>query len=236
MKIYYDYQISTSTQPSCRVLTKSVLAGIFIGLAALGYAYLGHALGTILFPLGIWTCMKTGSQLYTGKTGLIPYIYKDNGYSFIPLIFFILLWNLLGVLTITLYNSPALVHNCQEIVNHKLQLTSPHVLTRAFCCNSLVTLGIYLYHIFSQNNKSSRINIELPRWTNEVLSFVFLWICISLFVATRCEHSVADVYYFFSAGLPDGSCKFLTQVVLGNLLGGYVTGLLISKFESPNVH
>lgn len=56
-----------------RIVLKSLLAGLLIGLAASIYLRVGGVLGSALFSIGLIGVIKSHALLFTGQLGFIPY-------------------------------------------------------------------------------------------------------------------------------------------------------------------
>ena len=54
-------------------MSMSVFAGLLIGIAGLVYLRVGGLAGAVLFAFGLLCVVMCGAQLFTGKSGYLPY-------------------------------------------------------------------------------------------------------------------------------------------------------------------
>lgn len=189
-----------------------VLAGICIGLG--GACFLScesKVVGSVLFGLGLFTIMLNGYNLYTGK---ICYLFDNKNKDYVTLLFLSILGNVVGTLIIALICiacSPSMNQKAIELCNKKLELDFVSILMKSFMCDIFVYLAVDTY-------KRHKIV-----WG----AFIF----IPAFILCGFEHSVADMYYFFTAGIFSlKAVYFILVVLLGNTVGGLFLPLLL-KFR-----
>ena len=90
----------------------------------------------------------------------------------------------------------------------------PSALIRALFCGILMYLAVSVY-----------------REKNTYIGILF---CVPVFILAGFEHSVADLFYFFAAGIYSRAAAFyLALIVLGNLAGGLLFPVL-SLFAEPH--
>lgn len=183
----------------------SVLAGVFISLAGLGYLCIGGALGACLFGVGLLGVIFSGSLLYTGK------IYTESSPTRLALI---LLGNILGCFLFGFLigqpSFPEASKVAEEIIAARINDTLPALLGKGICCGILMTTAVL------GMRKGSP-------WA--------LLLGIPMFILSGFYHSVADFFYFSMS--PD--LRYLPSwgfIVLGNYIGGKLAW--IKKSEAGN--
>ena len=135
-------------------------------------------------------------DLYTGKVGYIV----ENPPSFLWYMPVIIVGNFVGCL-ITGLMMPYDV--ATTLVDNKLALEWYSVLFRGVFCGVLMFIAV---DFFKQRN-----------------SFLALLFCVPVFILAGFEHSIADMFYFCSAGVftPD-ALVFILLVIVGNGIGGMI--------------
>lgn len=194
-------------------LINGILAGICIGLG--GACFLScesKVIGAFLFSIGLFTIVLNGFNLYTGK---ICYIFENKNKEYAALLLLSILGNLIGTFFIGLLCmlcSPSMNEKAIEICNKKLELDCLSILIKGFLCDIFVFLAVDTY----------------KRHKTVLGVFVF----IPAFILCGFEHSIADMYYFFTAGIFSfKALMFILIVIIGNSLGGVFIPLLQSLKE-----
>lgn len=174
------------------VFCKSVLSGIYISLAGLGYLLLGGPLGAILFGAGLMGIIATGSLLYTGR------IYMEENYRVLGIV---LGGNLVGCIfggILSAYSYPDIIPIASSIISARVEDSIVAILWKSIGCGFLMTSAV-----LGMKDRNP--------WP--------LLLGIPLFVLTGLYHSVADGFYFFVSPnlryLPVWGL-----IVLGNFIGG----------------
>jgi formate/nitrite transporter FocA (FNT family) len=54
-------------------ISMSIFAGLLIGVGGLVYLRVGGVAGAVLFAFGLLSVVMCGAQLFTGKSGFLPY-------------------------------------------------------------------------------------------------------------------------------------------------------------------
>lgn len=186
-------------------------AGIFIGIG--GAVFLScenKTVGAILFTVALLSICLTGMQLFTGKVGFIVTSHKKSD---IISLLGCLLGNAVGTLlaALCIYGARnALYEKASTMVAAKLELPYYAVFLAAIMCGILMYTAVYCYKV---KNTAAAI-----------------FFCVPVFILSGFEHSIADMFYFFTALRFDiPSLIFIVIVVLGNSVGGMLIPL-ISKF------
>ena len=200
------------------ILTKAVLSGIMIGIGGTVYlAVENKYLGGFLFSLGLFTILRYGFALYTGKVGYIP----DRKPDYIKEVGTTLLGNVLGTgltaILIRLTRTGLLVHeNALKAMNTKMGDSFTGRLILGFFC------GILMFVAVDNGNRCKSENRDM--------SFIFGTVLpIMVFIFCGFNHSVADCFYMFASG-PSLSGYLLT-IVLGNALGGMLIPIFMKGFD-----
>ena len=160
--------------PNNHVISKSLFAGMSIGIA--GYIYLSTnaILGTILFSVGLLSCVVTCSPLFTGKSGFI-----SDTQDFRRLIL-VLLLNVYAAFTLGLIArllNPQIVNAANDILISRLNTDYLPYIIKSIVTGFLMTLAI---------ESESKPN------TNHLV----LILCIVGFISAGCFHCIADSFYY----------------------------------------
>ena len=181
-----------------KCLVRAILAGMMIGIG--GCVYLGcevRWVGAILFAVGLFTIFSFRLDLYTGKVG---YIF-DNDRSYVPYLLVVILGNFIGCLILGLMMP---LDAAVNLANAKLDnYEFLPVLFKGVLCGMLMFIAADCY----KNTKS----------------FIATFVCVPVFILAGFEHSIADMFYFCSAGaFSVESLVFIITVLIGNAIGGFL--------------
>lgn len=181
-----------------KCLVRAILAGMMIGIG--GCVYLGCEVkwvGAILFAVGLFTIFSFRLDLYTGKVG---YIF-DNDRSYVPYLLVVILGNFIGCLILGLMMP---LDAAVNLANTKLDnYEFLPVLFKGVLCGMLMFIAADCY----KNTKS----------------FIATFVCVPVFILAGFEHSIADMFYFCSAGaFSVESLVFIITVLIGNAIGGFL--------------
>ena len=181
-----------------KCLVRAILAGMMIGIG--GCVYLGCEVkwvGAILFAVGLFTIFSFRLDLYTGKVG---YIF-DNDRSYVPYLLVVILGNFIGCLILGLMMP---LDAAVNLANAKLDnYEFLPVLFKGVLCGMLMFIAADCY----KNTKS----------------FIATFVCVPVFILAGFEHSIADMFYFCSAGVFSvESLVFIITVLIGNAIGGFL--------------
>lgn len=189
-----------------RVLISSFLAGIMIAIG--GSVYLSvesKVAGALLFSVGLFSILMFRLHLYTGK---ICYVVSGEGkwQNRVLEVITTLVGNTLGAgMTGLLLSEKLMATAALPLAEKKLAIPLILVFVYAIFC------GILIY-----------VAVEAFRTVKEgALKAAIVFLCVSVFILSGFEHSIADIFYFFAARSLDlPSILFLLVVVLGNTVGG----------------
>ena len=181
-----------------KCLVRAILAGMMIGIG--GCVYLGCEVkwvGAILFAVGLFTIFSFRLDLYTGKVG---YLF-DNDRSSIPYLLVVIIGNFIGCLILGLMMP---LDAAVNLANAKLDnYEFLPVLFKGVLCGMLMFIAADCY----KNTKS----------------FIATFVCVPVFILAGFEHSIADMFYFCSAGaFSVESLVFIITVLIGNAIGGFL--------------
>ena len=181
-----------------KCLVRAILAGMMIGIG--GCVYLGCEVkwvGAILFAVGLFTIFSFRLDLYTGKVG---YIF-DNDRSYVPYLLVVILGNFIGCLILGLMMP---LDAAVNLANAKLDnYEFLPVLFKGVLCGMLMFIAADCY----KNTKS----------------FIATFVCVPVFILAGFEHSIADMFYFCSAGaFSVESLVFIITVLIGKAIGGFL--------------
>ena len=184
-----------------RSLIRAFLAGVaiaiggcvFIGCREIGYSWVG----AILFAIGLLTVFSFGLDLYTGKVGYWAEVDKKGQYLFYLII--VIIGNFIGTLFVGLF-MPS--ETAEAMVQTRLDdYDFVYTLGKGIFCGLLMFIAADFY-------KTRK-------------SFTATFFCVPVFILSGFEHSIADMFYFCSAGVYslDG-VVFILTVIIGNAIGG----------------
>ncbi len=224
-------KVSILKSGALRYFLASFLSGIYISLGTIFVI----VIGSITFPLGgyyysifmglffaagLSIVIMAGAELFTGinfvggvgiftKAITIKDLCKILAVSYIG--------NLVGSVFVSFLfyyiNSDALIISVfiDEFATPKLEYSSLSILIRAFFCNILVCLAVLC-------------SIKLK---SESAKLIMIFWCLFIFIASRYEHSIANMSIFSIAYLYDSNIEIksilhnLTFATIGNMLGGF---------------
>ena len=185
-------------QHYAKCLVRAILAGMMIGIG--GCVYLGCEVkwvGAILFAVGLFTIFSFRLDLYTGKVG---YVF-DNDRSYIPYLLVVILGNFIGCLLLGLMMPLDAASNLAQVKLDNYSFLQ--VLFKGVLCGMLMFIAADCY----KNTKS----------------FIATFVCVPVFILAGFEHSIADMFYFCSAGaFSVESLVFIFTVLIGNAIGGFL--------------
>ncbi len=185
-----------------KYLTSGVLAGLLVGIGgAACLACENRYAGALLFTTGLLCICLPGFSLFTGKIGFMVTRHEKEDYAEL---FLCLPGNYIGASLTGLAvaaATPARRERALEICAAKLEIPLVSVFLLALLCGVLVYLAVVIY-----------------REKQNVLGILF---CIPAFILAGFEHSIADMFYFASAGIASLRVfLFIAVVILGNAAGG----------------
>lgn len=177
-----------------RCFIRAILAGMCIGIG--GCVYLASEVkwvGAVLFAVGLMTVLAFKLDLYTGKVGYAV----DNPPSYLWTILVIIIGNFVGSLIMGIMMP---MEAAQTTVQNKLDIELLSVLFRGVLCGILMFIAVDFYK--TRN------------------SFIATFFCVPVFILAGFEHSIADMFYFCSAGcFTLEALVFIVVVLIGNAIG-----------------
>lgn len=189
-------------------LTDGFLAGLMIAIG--GSVFLScevRWVGAVFFSVALLCICYFGFSLYTGKVGFLA---QDASPRALAEVYLGLLGNLLGTLVfgrLAALALPALSETALALCLGKLEQTALQTLLRALFCGVLMYAAVWIF-----------------REKHTIAGILF---CVPVFILAGFEHSIADLFYFFLAGLFSGKAALLLLLaVVGNTLGGLLIPLL----------
>lgn len=196
-----------------KIFTDAVLAGIMISIGGILYLSAENkTTGAFLFSFGLFTIIRFGFALYTGKVGYIP----ENKLKYIPEVFVTFVGNMVGTGLISILIRFTRIWN--KIHKNAEVLMSVKV---ADSFQSNFILGIFcglLMYLAVENGKKCQNKSDV--------SFVFgTFVPVMIFILSGFNHSIADCFYYFSA-VPDlQGFLYILTVAGGNAIGGMLIPL-----------
>ena len=195
--------------PNNHVISKSLFAGVSIGIG--GYLFLscyntilGSILGTILFSVGLLSCVITCSPLFTGKSGFI-----SDTQDFRRLIL-VLLLNVYAAFTFGLIVrllNPQIVNAANDILISRLNTDYLSYIIKSIVTGFLMTLAIE-----SESKPNS--------------NHLVLILCIVGFISAGCFHCIADSFYY---GASTVLYLRLFVVIIFNFVGCNLYNLFVNR-------
>lgn len=197
------------------VFFKGIAAGIMIGIGGIIYLMAENKIvGSFLFSFGLFTIIRYGFALYTGKVGYIP----ENKPGYIVEVLTTLAGNICGT---ALTAGLVLLTRIGDKINQSALAIMETKLGDSI--ESRFILGIFcglLMYLAVQNARSCR---ETGADTSLVFGTV---IPVMIFILSGFNHSVADCFYYFAAYPTSEGIIYLGTVVLGNAVGGMLVPFL----------
>ncbi|MDE6206688.1 MAG: formate/nitrite transporter family protein [Muribaculaceae bacterium] len=199
-------------------ITRSLYAGVFIGIGSIVYMLNPGIVGAILFSIGLFGCINLRLNLFTGKVG---YATALNGAT-IADFFFMLMANVLGIGLLTgLFfsfadvNMPAMQQTAVKIVNTRLSTSLIGLLVGSIGCGMLMSHAV---------DRPTRSDADY----NNILSYIPMLYCVPVFIMSCFPHCIADIGYYTVYTIGGGFNADIIAVwavcVLGNIIGCQLMG------------
>ncbi len=206
---------SASTTTDCnrsyhygRCLIRAFLAGMAISIG--GCVYMAcdvKWVGAILFSVGLMTVVAFGFDLYTGKIGYAV----EKPLSYMKDIVVIIIGNFIGCMLVGLmmpYDAAG------PAVDAKLALDWYQVIFKGVMCGILMFIAVDFY--------------------KQRKSFLAIFFCVPVFILAGFEHSIADMFYFWSARvMTPEALVFIGLVIIGNGIGGMLIPFCRKYMNEP---
>lgn len=188
----------------CGIFLLAVMSGIGISIG--GTVYLSaenKVVGSLLFAIGLYLIVLNGFYLYTGKIGYV--VVEEDKRTYGVTLLLTWLGNLSGTATgagmLSATRIAGLGDRAAELCQVKLGDEPVSILILSVFC------GLLMYAA-----------VEGYRQTKNPL---ILFICVSVFILSGFEHCVANMFYFFLAGMWSlKAAAYLLIMTVGNSLGG----------------
>ena len=194
-----------------KLILKSILAGILIGLGAFAYSICLMKdvpyLGAFLFSIGLISVFVLEANLFTGKIGEIK-LEKDT----IVNLLLILLFNFVGISLVAFMglSNSGLVERCATLVSSKLDKPWYQMIVDSILCGAIIHLAVLMY-----------------RRTKSILIVI---VCIMVFIISGFEHCIANLFYYivgYASFTPFAFVAFVIYI-LGNSLGAIIVNLIMN--------
>lgn len=153
----------------------SIFAGLLIGTGGLVYLRVGGVAGAVLFAFGLLCVVMCGAQLFTGKSGFLPY---EDFPKLIAMIALNAVGCAIAAFIASYCSSDALVANLQTIIDARLTASWHKVVVTSVGTGMIMTLAVY----------GARQKHYLP-----------LLFGVPVFILCGLPHCVADAFYYAAA-------------------------------------
>ena len=196
-----------------KVFLSAVLAGLCVGYGGIVFLSLENkVIGAAAFTIGLFVICTFGFHLFTGK---VCYVFQNSrNYAIdLPIIW---LGNLAGTglsagcAKLTRL-APALQEKAASLCQIKLDDSLFSLFLLGILCNILIYIAVEGY-------KSN---------PHELGKYLSLFFGVMIFILCGTEHCVADMFYFWMAGLWSGRAILSVLIItLGNAVGGVLFATL----------
>lgn len=196
-----------------KIFTDAVLAGIMISIGGIVYLSAENKItGAFLFSFGLFTIIRSGFALYTGKVGYIP----ENKLKYIPEVFVTFIGNMVGTGLISILIRFTRIW---DKIHTSAENAMSAKISDSFQSNFI--LGIFcglLMYLAVENGKKCLNKSDV--------SFVFgTSVPVMIFILSGFNHSIADCFYYFSAEPDLYGFLYILTVAGGNAVGGMLIPL-----------
>ncbi len=175
---------------------------VYLTLAADG----NKIAGAMLFAVGLFTIIIFKLHLFTGKVGYLPLPGDDVSYKAISIAVTII-GNFIGTFIMGSTFASRLITTTDiiSIVDAKLMLPMPDAFLLAIPCGILMFVAVEGY----------------KRADSDTAKAVIVAFCVTVFILSGFEHSIADMFYIAAAkAINLKSLFFIFIIILGNAVGG----------------
>ena len=182
------------------VLKSSVVAGICIGIAGIGFLATRDIIGSVLFAFALLSVVAYKLYLYTGTAGFIK---KGE----LPLLLLVFAGNIAGCLLMSLLArlSPMpLQESAQNILEGRLAMGPLHGGLLSIACGFIMTTAV----TFARKGNNFPLLFGVP-----------------LFITCGYPHCMADAFFYLCVSLDFWMANlgsilgFYVSIVLGNFIG-----------------
>lgn len=185
-----------------KAICNSIAAGIFIGIGGSVFLAIENKIaGAVFFTVALLCICQLELLLYTGKIGFLAF---DHGRTEICTTVVCLVGNCIGTDlagTAIRYCRPQVIDRAVTMMEDKLAVSFGRTFFTALFCGILMYAAVRIYR--------------------ERQSLSGILFCVPVFILAGFEHSIADMFYAWTALVGGGrTVLFLAVVVLGNTVGG----------------
>lgn len=185
-----------------KAICNSIAAGIFIGIGGSVFlAIENKVVGAIFFTVALLCICQLDLMLYTGKIGFLAF---DHSGTEIRNTAVCLAGNCVGTGIAGMairYSRPQVIERAVTMMEDKLPVSFGRTFFTALFCGILMYAAVRIYR--------------------ERQSLSGILFCVPVFILAGFEHSIADMFYAWTALVGGGRTElFLAVVVLGNTVGG----------------
>ena len=185
-----------------KAICNSIAAGIFIGIGGSVFlAIENKVVGAIFFTVALLCICQLDLMLYTGKIGFLAF---DHSGTEIRNTAVCLAGNCVGTGIAGMairYCRPQVIARAVTMMEDKLAVSFGRTFFTALFCGILMYAAVRIYR--------------------ERQSLSGILFCVPVFILAGFEHSIADMFYAWTALVGGGrTVVMLAVVVLGNTVGG----------------
>ena len=185
-----------------KAICNSIAAGIFIGIGGSVFLAIENKIaGAVFFTVALLCICQLELLLYTGKIGFLAF---DHSQPEIITTAVCLAGNCIGTGlagTAIRYCRPQVIARAVTMMEDKLAVPFGRTFFTALFCGILMYAAVRIYR--------------------ERQSLSGILFCVPVFILAGFEHSIADMFYAWTALVGGGRTElFLAVVVLGNTVGG----------------
>ncbi len=199
--------------------SSAVLAGCAISLGGIVFLSVENKIiGSFLFAVGLLTILAFKLNLFTGKA---PYICQ-NKLSYCGFVSLVWLGNFIGAAGLavlirctSVYNN--IINKCTSIAEAKASSSLLSLFILGIFCGILMYIAVDTF-----NNQSQEKNFS---------STITTILCVSVFILSGFEHSVADMFYFMLVMPINAFALPLVVITFGNIVGGNIFCFLTNKIK-----
>lgn len=191
-KNYINTSVAKTTLSILNLLLLGVLAGFFIGFAAIGcvfgVAFANKIMGAVVFAAGLCMVVIAGSELFTGNSLMIITCLTGDT-KILPVLknwLFVYIGNFIGSIILSflaikagVFSADTVFNTLSIIVCSKIDITFFSAFIKGIFCNMLVCLAVWM--AFASKNVSGKI--------------LAIFFPIFLFVLCGFEHCVANMTF-----------------------------------------
>ena len=198
-----------------KAICNSIAAGIFIGIGGSVFLAIENKIaGAVFFTVALLCICQLELLLYTGKIGFLAF---DHSKPEIITTAVCLAGNCIGTGlagAAIRYCRPQVIDRAVTMMEDKLAVPLGRTFFTALFCGILMYAAVRIYR--------------------EKQSLSGILFCVPVFILAGFEHSIADMFYFCSAGVFSfDALVFIVLVIIGNGLGGILIPLCRKYMYEP---